>query len=131
MGTNYGSASRVRSTGRRSISSGSRDNANKASRPAQPPITDPDTLLEIRADDELVRVDLNGVRVHTVLIVHRLTREYVFLDTGYAACSLTREDQDELLLALEELKIPGAGPLSLRQLSNTPRSARQRMALGC
>ena len=74
--------------------------------------------------DDVIRVNLKGTGGLRVLIVHRLTREYAFLDTGHATYPLNTDDRYELLLALEEMKVPGSRPPDLKRLSSTPYSVK-------
>ena len=84
----------------------------------------PGSLSDLYPADDVTRVDLPGTGGLKVLLVHRLAREYAFLDTGNATFPLDTEDQVELLQALQELKAPGSRPPDLKKFGNTPHSVR-------
>ena len=88
---------------------------------ARQPSTMSQVFADIRPEDEVFRVDLRHARGLRVLIVHRMGREFVFLDTGSATYFLGRVEQDALLLALEEMNTFGVSSLDLKRLGNKPR----------
>ena len=81
-------------------------------------------LTDIRPQDEVFRVDLQQSSGLRILIVHRMGREFVFLDIGSVTYSLGPVEQDELLRALEETNALGADLLDLKRINNRPRKVK-------